>query len=224
MIEIDFNKYPLPARTRHHTNPSYYIPLKDLKFVPKFYPMPLEKIEWSKIFINSKPPQMLDIGCGRGLFLLTVAAQNPASNVLGIEVREWCCEWLRNYITSESIANCGILRYCAGNGLQFIESATIEEIFYLFPDPWVKNKHKKRRAFNLEFLEEIYRLLNDNGKLYLATDLLEVHAYHLKTLQKFNRLKFAEIHSNEEWNKPLTNKENFCIKENIQYYRIIAEK
>lgn len=224
MIEIDFNKYPFPARTRHHTNPSYYIPLKDLKFVPKFYPMPIEKIEWSKIFINSKSPQMLDIGCGRGLFLLTVAAQNPDTNVLGIEVREWCCEWLRNYITSENIENCGILRYCVGNGLQFIETATIKEIYYLFPDPWVKNKHRKRRAFNLELLEEIYRLLNEGGKLYLATDLLEVHKYHLKTLEKFTRLEFAEISNDEIWNKPLTNKEIFCIKENIKYYRIIAKK
>jgi len=224
MIEIDFNKYPLPARTRHHTNPSYYIPLKELKFVPKLYPMPIEKIDWNEIFINAKPPQILDIGCGRGLFLLTVAAQNPTSNVLGIEVREWCCEWLKNYITSESIENCGILRYCVGNGLQFIASETVEEIFYLFPDPWVKNKHKKRRAFNLEFLEEIYRLLNDSGKLYLATDLEEVHKYHIKVLEKFGKMKFAEINSDEEWRKPLTNKEIFCRKEKINFYRIIAEK
>jgi len=224
MIEIDFNKYPFPARTRHHTNPSYYIPLKDLKFVPKFYPMPIEKNEWNKIFINSKSPQMLDIGCGRGLFLLTVATQNPTLNILGIEVREWCCEWLKNYITSENIVNCGILRYCVGNGLQFIESNSIEEIYYLFPDPWVKNKHKKRRAFNLEFLNEIERLLSKNGKLFLATDLEEVHKYHIKILEKFGKMKFVEINSDEEWNKPLTNKEIFCKKENIKYYRIIAEK
>ena len=222
MIEIDFNKYPLPARTRHHTNPSYYIPLKDLKFVPKSYPMPIEKIEWNKIFINARPPQKIDIGCGRGLFLLSVAEQNTDSNILGIEVREWCYQWLKNYINSEKIANCGILRYCAGNGFQFIETKTIDEIYYLFPDPWVKNKHKKRRAFNLEFLNEIERMLSKNGKLFLATDLEEVHKYHLKTLEKFGKMKFYEIKSDEEWNKPLTNKEIFCRKEGIQFHRIIA--
>ena len=224
MLEIDFNKYPLPSKKRHHTNPCYYIPLKELKIVPKYYPMPIEKINWGEIFINSKPPKILDIGCGRGLFLLTVAATQNSENVLGIEVREWCCEWLKNYIISENIVNCGILRYCVGNGLQFIESETVEEIFYLFPDPWYKNKQKKRRAFNLEFLEDIFRLLKNNGRLYLATDVEEVHKYHIKVLEKFGKMKFSEINSDDEWNKPLTNKEIFCRKEGIKFYRIIAEK
>jgi len=224
MHKIDFNKYPLPSKSRHHTNPNFYFPLKELKVVPEFYPIPIEKIDWSTVFINEKPPKILDIGCGRGLFLLTVAEQNPDLNVLGVEVREWCCEWLKNYITSEKIANCGILRYCVGNGLQFIESETVEEIFYLFPDPWVKTKHKKRRAFNLEFLDEVYELLCENGKLFLATDLEEVHKYHIKTLEKFGKMKFSEINSDEDWNKPTTNKEIFCRKEEIKFYRIIAEK
>ena len=245
MLEIDFNKYPLPARTRHHTNPSYYIPLKDLKFVPKNYPKQIEKINWNEFFLNGNFPQKLDIGCGRGFFLLSIADEisknnneiknnktennNEIENILGIEVRNWCCEWLKNYIQSEKIQNCGILRYCVGNGLQFIDSETINEIFYLFPDPWIKNKHKKRRAFNEEFLNEIYRLLEKNGKLYLATDLFEIHKYHLKTLEKFNlgkfeKLKFKEVENDEEWNKPQTNKEIFCRKEGIDFYRIIAEK
>jgi tRNA (guanine-N7-)-methyltransferase len=237
MLKIDFEKYPLPARTRHHTNPSYYIPLKDLKFVPENYPKLIEKLNWNEIFLNGNPPKKLDIGCGRGFFLLSVADEisknnlknisennSKAENILGIEVRDWCCQWLKNYIQSEQIQNCGILRYCIGNNLQFIDSNTINEIFYLFPDPWVKNKHKKRRAFNDEFLSEIYRLLEKNGKLFLATDLLEVHKYHLKTLKNFGKFYFKEIENDEEWNKPQTNKEIFCRKEDIDFYRVIAEK
>ena len=224
-IEINYNKYPLPDRKRHHTNPSYYIPIKELKFVPTGYPQVIKNINWKEYFANHKPPKQLDIGCGRGLFLLTLAENDKDSNILGIEVRQWCCDWLDNYIVNESIENCGILRYCVANGLDFISSDSINEIFYLFPDPWVKIRHRKRRAFNLDFLEEIYRVLVTDGKLYLATDIYEVHAYHLKTLKQFNRFCVKEVdNSANEWTLPPTNKELFCIKENIKYYKIIAKK
>jgi tRNA (guanine-N7-)-methyltransferase len=223
-MEINYNKCPLPDRKRHHTNPSYYIPITELKVVPNGYPKIIENVNWQNYFINGKKPNKLDIGCGKGLFLLTLADNDKNSNILGIEVRQWCCDWLQNYILSEKIDNCGILRYCVANGLDFIEKETINEIFYLFPDPWVKKKHNKRRAFNLYFLNEIYRLLEKNGKLYLATDLKEVHQYHLDILKEFNILKFKEIISDAEWGILPTNKELFCIKENIQCYKIIAVK
>ena len=223
-IEINHNRYPLPDRKRHHTNPSFYLPIKELKFVPAGYPQVITNINWNEYFLNQKPPKRLDIGCGRGLFLLSLAENNKDTNILGIEVRQWCCEWLQNYITNERIQNCGILRYCVANGLDFIEAESISEVFYLFPDPWIKAKHHKRRAFNLFFLEEIYRLLEQDGKLYLATDLYEVHLYHLETLKQFNKLSIKEVNDADNWNFPPTNKELFCIKENIKYYKIIANK
>jgi tRNA (guanine-N7-)-methyltransferase len=224
MFAIDFNKYPLPTRKRHHTNPNYYIPINDLNVVPNDYPQLITTIEWEKYFINSKPPIFIDIGCGRGLFLLTLADENSEKNILGVEVRSWCCQWLSNFIKKEKIQNCGILRYCVTNGLPFIASESIEEIYYLFPDPWVKQKHKKRRAYNLDFLIEVERLLMLNGRLYLATDILEVHKDHIKLLHGFGKFDFKEIHNDAEWGKPPTNKELFCKRENIPYYRIIASK
>jgi len=221
---IDYNKYPLPARKRHHTNSSYYIPIKDLKVIPAGYPKVIDNIDWRDYFLNGVSPSKLDIGCGRGLFLLTLADKNKDTNILGIEVRQWCCDWLDNYIKNENIDNCGILRYCISNGLSFINDGTISDIFYLFPDPWVKTKHNKRRAFNLDFLLEVYRLLSPGGKLYLASDLIEVHQYHKDILSMFNKLTYSEIISYKDWNLPFTNKELFCKRENIQYYRIIAVK
>ena len=223
-MKIDHNKYPLPDRKRHHTNPSYYIPVEDLKVVPSGYPNVIEKIDWKDYFLNSKEPQRIDIGCGRGLFLLSLACEDKNKNILGIEVRQWCCDWLGDYIKNEKIENCAILRYNVTNGLRFINDETILDIFYFFPDPWVKTRHQKRRAFNSDLLAEMYRLLIPEGKLYLATDLLEVHKYHISTLTKFKKLNFEEINSDKNWNLPQTNKEIFCLKEGIKYYRIIASK
>ncbi|MPN20496.1 tRNA (guanine-N(7)-)-methyltransferase [bioreactor metagenome] len=94
----------------------------------------------------------------------------------------------------------------------------------MFPDPWVKTKHKKRRVFNIDFLDDVYRILTKNGKLFLATDILEVHKDHLKILNKFEKMEFKEVKNDNEWNKPQTNKEVFCRKEGIEFYRIIAKK
>ena len=161
--------------------------------MPDGYPLIIDSIDWGDIFINAHPPTKIDIGCGRGHFLLEEAYNNPDDNVLGIEVRRWCCDWIRNYIVGESISNCGILRYCVANGLPFISDDSISEIFYLFPDPWVKTKHLKRRAFNIRFLEEVYRLLKVGGCLLLATDLLEVHQYHIALLKNYGRMSFVEL-------------------------------
>ena len=223
-IEINYNKYPLPDRKRHHTNPSFYIPMKELKFAPAGYPQVIKAINWAEYFINQNPPTRLDIGCGRGLFLLSVAENYKDSNILGIEVRQWCCQWLRHYIVNERVENCGILHYCVANRLDFINTESIKEVFYLFPDPWTKVKHRKRRAFNLDFLVDIYRILEKGGKLYLATDIYEIHTYHLAILKTINQFLVKEVNDSDEWTLPPTNKELFCIKENIKYYRIIAKK
>lgn len=225
MKVIDFNKYPLPPRTRHHTSPNFYLPLKELKIVPKFYPPLYDNINWNDIFRNGNPPNILDIGCGRGLFLLRLAEDIfPNKNILGLEVRDWCCIWLDNYTKSENIDNCRVLRYCVANGLRFLKENSINEVYYLFPDPWIKTKHIRRRAFNQKFLSEINRILIPGGSLYLATDLIEVHNYHLKELEAFNQLEWKVIENDIEWNRPPTNKEEFCLRNNIKTYKIIVKK
>jgi tRNA (guanine-N7-)-methyltransferase len=188
------------------------------------YPPLIENIDWKDVFLNEMPPTKLDIGCGRGLLTLTIADNEPQTNILGIEVRSWCCEWLDNYIRSERIENCGILRYNVGNGLHFIAPNSIDAAFYLFPDPWVKVKHIKRRAYNITLLTEIERILKTDGRLYLATDILDVHQYHIDVLNEFGKFNLFEVTDDSQWNIPQTNKEIFCRKEGIPFYRIIASR
>ena len=107
-------------------------------------------MDWAEIFLNGKKPNRLDIGCGKGIFLLGIANENPDFNYLGIEVRDVAVTWINNYIEGEKVENCKALFYSVANGLPFIEDESIDEIYYLFPDPWPKNKHHKRRAFNFK--------------------------------------------------------------------------
>jgi len=221
---LDLSKYPLPKRMRHHTSPNVYLPASELNHLPDGYPELIEKIDWSEHFANALPPDILDIGCGRGKFLLELAFNNPSENHLGIEVRPLPAEWLKNVISGESFSNVSVIRYSVVNGLPFISDNSISKVFYLFPDPWQKKKHIKRRAFNLNFVQEIYRILKNGDALYLATDVLEIDEYHKEVLKEFGKFNCEVVETDENWKFPITNKEDFCRKMNISFYRIICRK
>ncbi len=223
-LTIDFRKYPYSTKIRHHVTAYHYLPIEELKVVPENYPVVHKELNWSNIFLNGKKPDRLDIGCGKGIFLLSMAVQTPEKNIMGIEIRDIAVDWINNYIQGENIQNCYALLYSVANGLPFIESNSIEEIYYLFPDPWPKNRHHKRRAYNLNFLNEIFRVLKPDGKLYLATDVDYVDSYQKKLLNDFGKFEINEIKDNSDWNLPVTNKESFCLIKNIQQYKTICRK
>jgi tRNA (guanine-N7-)-methyltransferase len=219
------HKYPFPEkRPRHHVAPYLYIPFNKLKVIPDNYPKPISEISWSDVFINGNKPDFLDIGSGRGKFLIEFAIEHPLQNILGIEIRKYCVDWLIEVIKGERIENAGILWYNVLNGLNFIENFSLEAIFYLFPDPWPKARHLKRRAMNLELLSELYLKLRTGGKIYFATDLFEIHEYHIELLQSSSNFEMEILTDNFDWGLPKTNKELSCLRCGIPYYRIIATK
>jgi len=219
---IDFNKYPLPKRLRHHTSPNMYLPVNEIKYSPHNYSPIFDKLDWSIYFADNRQPTSLDIGCGKGAFLLDYAESHSEENILGIDVRRPLVNWLDNVIKGESIKNCAVLWYSIANGMNFIDSGTIKNIFYFFPDPWPKTKHRKRRVLNEQFLKEISRVLASVGKLYISTDLEEIHKYHCNILTKNGNFEYQMIESDSDWNLPRTNKEKFCKDNDIRYWRLIA--
>lgn len=220
-LEIDFKKYPTP-RLRHHTNPSLYMSLESHSVTPKFYPAIEETIDWGTIYKNPTPPDVLDVGCGRGGSLLKWAYSQPERNFLGVEVRHTVVEWINDIIRGESISNCYAKYYSAVNGFPFIEDKSLSQIVYLFPDPWVKKKHYKRRAFTEQLLKEFHRMLKPNGTLSLATDVPEVDAYQLEILNGTSYFTVREV-DDTEWNVPFkTDQQLFSDRKSIPYVRRIA--
>jgi tRNA (guanine-N7-)-methyltransferase len=220
-VKIDYTRYPLP-RIRRHANPVLYFPAARLKGGQLNYPYPHKiKLQWSSVFGNSKPPDYIDIGSGIGKFLIEMAMNYPDKNILGFEIRKAAVEWTNNVLGSERILNGKVLWYSVVNGFDFICDASVEKIFYLFPDPWFKKRHKKRRAFSIELLEEFYRILKSGGMLYTATDIDELDTYHTEITEKHEKFKVYE----GEWDICVrTPQEEFCIRKNISYKRRIYIK
>ena len=208
---------------RHHTAPNLYVRFEDFKVLPRYYPPLQPTLDWSLYYSNKLPPNALDIGCGRGGFLLEYAMQFPEMNIFGLEVRKQAVEWIDDIITGETIQNAGVLWYNTSNGLSFIEDESLHSVFYFFPDPWHKKKHHKRRAFTINLLQELNRTLSPNGMLYLMTDVPEVDMYQQELLKLHGGFDFNYA-TDEEWILPRTDHENFSLKKDIPYIRAIVTK
>jgi len=223
-MSLDLKKYPKPQRIRHHIAPNNYFKFNENNPSVEFYPPLYEEINWDDFYKNGLKPTHLDIGCGMGNFLLQSADNNRSENYLGIEVRKAPVEWIRSVIDGEKLSNCGVINYSVVNGLPFIEDGSIEKIYYFFPDPWFKKKHKKRRAFNIEFLEECYRVLSIGGILYLQTDIEEVHIYHKDILKEFGKFEFKEMAQTDNWELEETDQEKICKRGGFEYWKLVCRK
>jgi tRNA (guanine-N7-)-methyltransferase len=114
-------------------------------------------------------PLHVDLGCGDGSFLQALAAENPDHNFLGIE------RLLRRVRKSDrksaTLPNVRIIR---SETMFFVKHvlppASVDSFYLLFPDPWPKRRHHRRRLVTVGFLDAIWRGLTDDGLLYLATD------------------------------------------------------
>ncbi|NQW29851.1 MAG: methyltransferase [Ignavibacteria bacterium] len=190
--EINFKKYPVP-RVRHHSNPQVYLPAHQAQKDLEWYPPVIAQPSWDEFFQNGRSADVLDIGCGRGGFLLSHALNHPEMNILGVEVRNMLVDWTNKVIAGENIPNAHVVWYSMANGLQWIPSNSINYATYLFPDPWPKRRHKKRRAFTLEFLDELSRVLKPNGKLYLATDRPEVASHQHELIDESVTFELVDV-------------------------------
>ncbi len=223
MKTVDYVKYQ-PPRLRHHAFPGLYLPIKDIRADRIVYPRVFESLYWGDVFANGKAPGYLDIGPGMGKFMIETALNEPGVNVLGLEIRRNAVKWVNKVIEGENIPNVKSIWYNVVNGLRFIEDKTIKKIFYLFPDPWIKKRHNKRRAFTKFLLDEITRILTDDGRLYLMTDVKEVEEYQGAVIKEHKMLQ-ADYITDGLWDLAIsTNHEQFCMKKKIPYTKIICVK
>ena len=133
-------------------------------------------LSWSAIFGNEHPVE-LEVGFGKGLFLLTAAQQRPEVNFVGIEIERKYVLFTANRLAKRCLANvrliCGDARVVLSDR---VPAASVQAIHVYFPDPWWKTRHRKRRVFTGEFARQCARALRAGGCLFLATDVEEYFA------------------------------------------------
>lgn len=115
-------------------------------------------------------PLVVEIGCGNGDALCWMAAHEPGSNFVGIEVHEPGVGRLLRGIRSAELQNVRVLMRDAVEVLQAQPVGSIDMLRVYFPDPWPKKRHHKRRLVSPAFAALAARVLKPDGRLHLATD------------------------------------------------------
>ena len=116
-------------------------------------------------------PVILEIGFGNGEQILARASRQPEYNFLGVEVHEPGVGQLLLAAERAKLTNLKLIRQDAVEVLQDqIPYASLEEVQILFPDPWPKTRHHKRRLIQAAFLDLLAPRLRLGGLVHLATD------------------------------------------------------
>ena len=137
---------------------------------------------WNVQFFKNKNPLVLELGCGKGEYAISLAQKFPNKNFIGIDIKG--ARFWRGAKTAleDNIPNVAFLR----TQIELIEHAfadgEVDEIWITFPDPQIKYKRTKHRLTNLEFLKSYKKVLKPNGVINLKTDSEFMHGYTLGLL------------------------------------------
>jgi tRNA (guanine-N7-)-methyltransferase len=147
------------------------LPLEQLQ--PYLLEVPAEPapLDFRSIFGNDHPVEM-EVGFGKGLFLLTAAQARPHVNFLGIEVERKYQLFTATRVAKRALSN---IRLACADARIFVRDrlpdACLEAAHVYFPDPWWKKRHHKRRLFTADFARQLQRVLRPGGALHLASDV-----------------------------------------------------
>ncbi len=130
-------------------------------------------LDFIKIFGNVNPVH-LEIGCGRGEFLIQKALNLPDGNFLGIEFKEKRIKIILRKLDFKLHKNVRIMKLFVDENLKkCIPEKSISKIYIIHPDPWPKRKHHKNRLINDRFVGVLSEILKPDGRLEIATDHAE---------------------------------------------------
>ncbi len=143
-----------------------------------------QKGNWPGIFGNNNPVH-LEIGMGKGRFLMDMAKEHPAINYVGIE--KYSSVLLRAVQKMEQepapLPNVRFIRMEAEAITDVFGQGEVGRIYLNFSDPWPKDRHAKRRLTSREFLSRYDKLLKPGGQLEFRTDNKELFVFSLEELE-----------------------------------------
>jgi len=132
-----------------------------------------EHVSWPAIFGNTNQV-VCEIGSGKGRFLISRAAASPATNYLGIERAVKYHRLIRQRVERRGLTNIRLLNTDAAHFVRtYVPPLSVQHYYILFPDPWPKKRHRKRRLVNGDFLARLLPTLAPGGCIHYKTDFQE---------------------------------------------------
>jgi tRNA (guanine-N7-)-methyltransferase len=133
-----------------------------------------DQIDPRSLFEDASAPIEIEIGPGRGTFILERLAASPGVCMLGLEIRRKWATIVDGRLRSQGFGGRGrVLAEDARDALPRLKAATASAVFIHFPDPWWKKRHAKRLVASVRTIGEVARVLVPGGELFFQTDVEE---------------------------------------------------
>ncbi|MDY4848774.1 MAG: tRNA (guanosine(46)-N7)-methyltransferase TrmB [Bacilli bacterium] len=142
-----------------------------------------------------KMPLLLEIGSGKGKFLVDMANKYPEQNFIGVERNTTCSGILAKKLYEGHINNAKLMYIDADKLLDELKDNSVKTIFLNFSDPWPKKRHAKRRLTAENFFLKYHRVLTKDGEIIFKTDNRDLYLFTLETL---SNLSSFTITSNDD--------------------------
>lgn len=137
----------------------------------------------------------LEVGFGGGEHLAEQARRHPDTGYIGCEPFENGVAKLLTQLQASHLGNVRVVPDDARDILVRLPDESLSTVFVLFPDPWPKLRHHKRRFIQKRTLDQIARLLKRGGELRIATDHSDYGLWALMHLMRDNRFEWAAQHA-----------------------------
>ena len=159
----------------------------------------LEMVDKKKIFNNSNPLHV-EIGMGKGKFIVEMAKLNPNINYIGIEKYSSVILQATKKLEELELPNLKLMNADATNLLDLFKEKSIDLIYLNFSDPWPKKRQAKRRLTHENFLKLYDKLLKKNGEIHFKTDNRGLFEFSLESFNNYGfKLKRInlDLHNSE---------------------------
>ena len=176
--------------------------------------------------ISSLSNVYLEIGSGKGEFLIKMAEKFPDKFFLGIEKNVTCAGITAKKMVEKNLSNCKLLYGDAANILPLFKDGSIETLFLNFSDPWPKKRHHKRRLTSDSFLKEYIRVLHQGSRLIFKTDNIDLFNDSLEYFlnSEFKLISKTNNYLGDDEFDTLTEYELHYRNEGTPINRVIYEK
>ena len=152
--------------------------------------------------------RFVDVGCGYGGLLVSLAPLYPSTFILGLEIRVKVSDYVQDRIKAlqhnepDKYSNIAVIRTNAMKYLpNFFHKGQLSKLFFLFPDPHFKKAKHKWRIINSSILAEYAYLVEEGGIVYTATDVEDLHQWMVEHFEAFPL--FERVSSEDESSDPV---------------------
>lgn len=138
------------------------------------------KGRWNEDVFKNENPIHIEVGMGKGQFIITLAENNPDINYIGIEKYSSVLVRAIEKQEEKQLPNLFFIRMEAENIADVFEKNEVSQIYLNFSDPWPKDRHAKRRLTSVQFLERYEKILKTKGHVIFKTDNRDLFDFSLE--------------------------------------------